>query len=145
MILGVRYEYFGQSANFLHDETVAQQTGSDPFWNTSLPLSATTVPTVNPNYRNVEPRIGLAYTPTMLPKMVVHAGYSMNVDPVFYEFFVNIASSRAGGEFGNFACDGVTVQCLPGNGLTTSALCRPRTTSSFLRRRPAHVTDPGGS
>jgi hypothetical protein len=116
--LGLRYEYFGQSADFLHDETVKQQTGSNPFWNTSLPLSATTVPSVNPNYKNIEPRIGLAYTPARLPKMVVHAGYSINVDPVFYEFFVNIASAAPAVNSGNFACDGITVNCLPGNGLT---------------------------
>jgi TonB dependent receptor len=42
--LGLRYEFFGQAINFLHNESVAQQTGSHPFWSTSLPLSATTIP-----------------------------------------------------------------------------------------------------
>jgi hypothetical protein len=120
--LGLRYEYFGQAANFLHNETVKQQTGSDPFWNTSLPLSATTVPAVNPNYRNVEPRIGLAYTPDLLPKMVIHAGYSINVDPVFYNFFVSIASAAPAVNSGDFACDGITVQCVPSGGLTFSTV-----------------------
>ena len=116
--LGLRYEYFGQSANFLHSETVKQQTSSNPFWSTTLPLSATTVPSVNPNYRNVEPRIGLAYTPDFLPKLVIHAGFFMDVDPVFYNFFINIATAAPAVNSGNFACDGVTVQCVPSNGLT---------------------------
>ena len=46
--LGLRYEYFGQSVNELHDLSVKQQTGSHPFWDTTLPLSATTFPYINP-------------------------------------------------------------------------------------------------
>ncbi|MGD0731675.1 MAG: TonB-dependent receptor [Terracidiphilus sp.] len=120
--LGLRYEYFGQSANFLHDETVAQQTGSQPFWSTALPLSATTVPTVNPNYDNIEPRIGFAYTPNALPKLVVHGGYFIDVDPVFYEFFVNIATAAPAVNSGTLVCDGVTVNCVPATGLTYSTV-----------------------
>ncbi len=116
--LGLRYEYFGQAANFLHGETVARQTGSNPFWSTSLPLSATTVPSVSSDLKNIEPRIGLAYTPSYLPKMVVHAGYSINVDPEFYNLFINIATAAPVVDSGNFGCDGVTVQCIPGSGLT---------------------------
>jgi len=120
--LGLRYEYFGQSVNNLHNESVARQTGSDPFWSTSLPLSATTVPGVSPWRKNIEPRIGLAYTPNFLPRMVVHAGYSINVDPEFYELFINMATSAPVVDSGTFACDGITVQCLPGNGLTFSTV-----------------------
>jgi hypothetical protein len=120
--LGVRYEYFGQSVNYLHAESVKRQTGSDPFWDTSLPLSATTVPAVNSNLRNIEPRIGLAYTPSFWPKMVIHAGYSINVDPEFYELFINMATSAPVVNSGNFACDGVTVQCVPSGGLTFSTV-----------------------
>ena len=120
--LGLRYEFFGQAANLLHNETVARQTGSDPFWSTSLPLSATTTPKVNSYFKNFEPRIGLAYSPTFLPKMVVHAGYSINVDPEFYELFINMATTAPAVNSGFFACDGVTVQCLPGGGLTFSTV-----------------------
>ena len=120
--LGLRYEYFGQAVNFLHGESVARQTGSSPFWSTSLPLSATTVGSVNPDRRNVEPRIGLAYSPSALPKMVVHAGYSINVDPEFYELFINMATSAPVVDSGTFACDGVKAQCLPGSGLTFSTV-----------------------
>jgi len=83
--LGLRYEFFGQAINFLHNETVARQTGSNPFWSTSLPLSATTIPSVPSYYRNIEPRIGFAYAPSNLPRLVVHGGYSINADPEFYE------------------------------------------------------------
>ena len=120
--LGLRYEFWGQSVNFLHGETVARQTGSHPFWNTSLPLSATTVPTVASDKRNIEPRIGIAYTPSFLPKAVVHAGFSMNADPEFYNLFINIATGAPTVNAGNFGCDGVTIQCLPSNGLTFASV-----------------------
>ena len=116
--LGVRYEFWGQAVNFLHNESFAQQTGSHPYWSTSLPLSATTVPEVSSDYRNVEPRIGLAYTPDFLRKAVVHAGFSMNADPEFYVLFINMATSAPVVVAGDFGCDGVTVKCLPGGGLT---------------------------
>src|SRR6202008_4487319 len=45
--LGLRYEFFSQSINLLHDESLAQQTGPNPFWDTSLPLSATTFPKIS--------------------------------------------------------------------------------------------------
>jgi len=116
--LGLRYEFFGQSVNLLHTESVAQQTGSNPFWNTSLPLSATTYPSTKPSYRNVEPRIGLAYTPDFAKKMVVHAGFAINVDPAFYNIFLNAAQSAPLTDTGSFTCDGITVQCIPSGGLT---------------------------
>lgn len=116
--LGVRYEFFGQSVNQLHNNSVAQQTGSHPYWDTSLPLSATTFPAVNESYRNIEPRIGLAYTPDFLPKMVVHAGFAMNVDPIFYNIFLNIATSAPVINSGVITCDGVTVNCEPAGGFT---------------------------
>ncbi len=113
--LGLRYEYFGQSVNELHNLSVQQQTGPHPFWDTTLPLSATTFPYINPSYRNVEPRIGLAYTPGAANKMVVHVGFAINVDPAFYNIFLNAAQSAPLVNAGNFTCDGITVQCLPGN------------------------------
>jgi hypothetical protein len=116
--LGLRYEYFGQSVNLLHTESVAQQTSSHPFWSTSLPLSATTFPHINPDHRNVEPRIGLAYSPGFAKKMVVHAGFAINVDPAFYNIFLGSAQSAPLVNAGVFACDGVKVQCLPSNGFT---------------------------
>ncbi|MGC2301148.1 MAG: TonB-dependent receptor, partial [Acidobacteriaceae bacterium] len=116
--LGLRYEYFGQSINLLHNESVVQQTGSDPYWSTSLPLSATTFPAVSPNYKNIEPRVGFAWNPSFLAKVVVHGGFAINVDPSFSNIFINIADSAPVANAGSFNCDGVTSKCLPSNGLT---------------------------
>jgi hypothetical protein len=116
--LGLRYEFFGQAINFLHNETVERQLGSNPFWNTSLPLSATTIPSLPSDLRNIEPRIGFAYKPSFAPKMVVHGGYSINADPEFYSIFVNLATAAPAVNSGAFACDGVTVTCVPSGGLT---------------------------
>ncbi|MGA3035388.1 MAG: TonB-dependent receptor [Terracidiphilus sp.] len=121
--LGLRYEYFGQAINLLNKESVAQQTGSNPFWSTSLPLSATTYPTSNPDRRNIEPRIGLAYTPSNMPKMVVHAGFAMNVDPAFYNIFLDAAQAAplilADGAIPcgpGAGVDGANVNCIPSSG-----------------------------
>jgi hypothetical protein len=116
--LGLRYEFFSQGINSIHDQTVAQQTGPNPFWNTSLPLSATTFPKIASSFRNVEPRIGFAYSPDFARKMVVHGGFAINVDPSFSNIFVNIASNAPAVNAGAFVCDGVSIQCVPSGGLT---------------------------
>jgi hypothetical protein len=120
--LGLRYEFFGQAINFLHNETVARQTGSGAFWNTSLPLSATTIPSIPSFYKNIEPRIGFAYAPSSLPKLVVRGGYSINADPEFYVIFVNMATAAPAINAGAVSCDGVTVICVPSGGLTDSTV-----------------------
>jgi hypothetical protein len=120
--LGLRYEFFGQAINFLHNETVAQQTGSNPFWSSSLPLSATTIPSIPSFYRNIEPRIGFAYAPSNLPKLVVHGGYSINADPEFYLVFVDMATAAPAVNAGAVSCDDVTVTCVPSGGLTDATV-----------------------
>jgi Carboxypeptidase regulatory-like domain len=116
--LGLRYEYFGQAVNALHRETVAQQTGSNPFWDTSLPLSATTFPKVDNFWKNIEPRFGFAYNPEFDEKMVIRGGFSINADPFFNEIFLTAASGSPVVNSGTFSCDGITVQCLPSGGFT---------------------------
>jgi hypothetical protein len=130
--LGLRYEYFGQAVNLLHNESFAQQTGSHPFWSTSLPLSATTYPSVNPNYRNVEPRVGLAYTPGFAPKVVVHAGFAIDVDPAFYNIFLNAAQSAPLVNANTVVCDG---NCIPSGG---------NLTYSAVQAADAHLLPTGG-
>lgn len=120
--LGLRYEFFSQSINLLHDVSVAQQTGPHPFWNTSLPLSATTFPYINPYYGNVEPRIGFAWSPDFDKRLAIHAGYAINVDPAFDNIFINIASGTPVTNAGSFSCDGVATKCLPSNGTTFSTV-----------------------
>jgi len=117
--LGLRYEYFGQSINLLNKESVAQQTGSSPFWNTSLPLSATTYPKSNPNYDNIEPRVGIAFMPPKLPKMVVHLSFAIDVDPAFYNIFLNSAQSAPLVNANTVDCSG---NCLPSSNFTYPAI-----------------------
>ncbi len=119
--LGLRWEFFGQAVNLLHNETVAQQTGSSPFWATNLPLSVTTYPYTNPYYKNFEPRIGFNYAPT--DKLVVRGGFAIGVDPAFYNIFLNSATAAPVINLGTFACGngtGGTHQCLPGNGVDSA-------------------------
>jgi hypothetical protein len=116
--LGLRYEFFGQAVNALHRETLAQQTGSSPFWSTSLPLSATTFPKIQNFWGNIEPRFGLAFTPDFDKGMVIRAGFGINADPAFNEIFLTAASGSPVVNSGTFNCDGVTVHCLPSGGFT---------------------------
>ncbi len=87
--LGMRWEYFGQSINLLHDLSVANQTGPNPLWNTSLPLSVTTFPKANNYYKHFEPRVGFAYNPASMRALVVRGGYAINIAPAFYNIFLN--------------------------------------------------------
>lgn len=119
--LGVRWEFFQQALNLLNAESVAQQTGAHPIWDTSLPLSQTTFPRIPQSYRNVEPRIGFAYNPNYARNLVVRGGFAINVDPGFYNINLNAASSAPVVNTGNFTCNGtasatVPASCLPTGG-----------------------------
>lgn len=116
--IGLRWEFFQQALNLLHDETVAQQTGPNPFWSTALPLSQTTFAKIPQSYRNFEPRIGFAYNPNFSKKLVVRGGFAMNVDPGFYNINLNSATAAPVVNAGTIKCDGVTVNCLPTGGAT---------------------------
>jgi hypothetical protein len=115
--LGLRWEYFGQAINLLHNETVAQQTGPAPFWATTLPLSVTTFPAVAQDYHYFEPRIGFAWNPAFNKKLVLRGGFDINVDPGFYNINLNSATSAPVVNAGTFACT-VAVNCLPSGGAT---------------------------
>ena len=119
--LGLRWEFFKQSINLLHDESVARQTGPDPIWLTSLPLSLTTFPFIPQNYKNYEPRVGFAYNPPMFQGMVIRGGFSINYDPSYYNLFLNVYTAAPIVNTGIITCNGTTVNCLPTGG-TTNAL-----------------------
>lgn len=97
--LGLRWEWFQQAMNLLHDQTVAQQTGPTPFWSTALPLSRTTVPSLPEDLNNFSPVFGFAWTPRILPgifgndKTVLRGGFRIAYDPSFYNIFLNVANS----------------------------------------------------
>jgi Carboxypeptidase regulatory-like domain len=120
--VGLRYEYFGQAVNALHKETVAQQTGANPFWDTSLPLSATTFPHIDNYWKNIEPRLGFSFNPDMDKGLVIRGGFSINADPPFNEIFLTAASGSPVVNSGTFSCDGQTVNCLPAGGFTYAAV-----------------------
>jgi outer membrane receptor protein involved in Fe transport len=120
--LGLRYEFYDQPVNKLHSESVAQQTGPDPFWNTALPLSATTYPYTKRNWKGFQPRLGFAFNPEAMKNLVIRGGYGIQYDPAFYNVFLNSATAAPVVNLGTINCDGVTVQCFPSSGTTGAAV-----------------------
>jgi outer membrane receptor protein involved in Fe transport len=97
--LGLRWEWFQQAVNLLHDLTVSQQTGSNPFWDPTLPLDRTTVPKIPQAYHNFSPVVGFAWTPRVWrslmgqDKTVIRGGFRIGYDPSFYNIFLNTATN----------------------------------------------------
>lgn len=96
--LGLTWSYYGQPANLFHQETVAQQTGPNPFWDPSLPLSATTSPSLSSVKNLFGPSIGFAWSPklgwlTGNNQTVIRGGYRLTYDPAFYNTFLLVAIS----------------------------------------------------
>jgi len=94
--LGLRWEYNGQAVNFLHDRSVAQQTGSNPFWSTALPLSQTTVASVPDKFHNFGPVVGFAWTPRIFrsvfgeDKTVIRGGFRVAYEYEYYNMGTNV-------------------------------------------------------
>jgi Carboxypeptidase regulatory-like domain/TonB-dependent Receptor Plug Domain len=113
--LGVRWEFFSQAVNKLHDETVSRESNPNTaIWPTTLPLADRTTAAANQNYKNFEPRIGLAWNPEFDRKLVVSAGYAINSNPAFYNMFLLEATGAPVVNTGAFACG--TGNCVPSNG-----------------------------
>lgn len=115
--LGMRWEYFSQSINLLHNISVTNQTGSSPLWNTTLPLSQTTFPYIPQDYKHFEPRIGFAYNPSAMRSLVIRGGYAINIAPAYYNIFLNsyggapvVLSTTITG------CNNTTKLCTPSGG-----------------------------
>jgi hypothetical protein len=94
--LGLRWEFYQQAGNLLHDESVAQQTGPNHLWDQSLPLNLTTVPKLPNHYHNFGPVIGFAWTPRILPSLfgsnqtVIRGGFRIAYDFAYYNLATNI-------------------------------------------------------
>jgi hypothetical protein len=97
--LGITWSYYGQPANLFHDRTVANQAGSDPLWDPTLPLSVTTFPETPAPKNSWGPNVGFAWSPglggrlTGGGKTVVRGGYRLAYDPAFYNIYLNISSA----------------------------------------------------
>jgi outer membrane receptor protein involved in Fe transport len=93
--LGVRWDWYQQAINLLHDQSLKQQTGANPLWSSSLPLSATTVPSIPQALHNFAPVLGFAWTPHIFGRdnTVVRGGFRMAYDPAFYNMFLNVATA----------------------------------------------------
>jgi len=92
--LGMRWDWYQQAINLLHQKSTQTQTGSEPLWSTSVPLSQTTVPSVPQALRNFAPVVGFAWTPNIGDeKTVFRGGFRIAYDPAFYNMFLNVATS----------------------------------------------------
>jgi outer membrane receptor protein involved in Fe transport len=89
--MGLRWEWFEQAINLLHDRTVAVQSGPNPLWDNSFGASQTEVPRVPQNLHNFGPVFGFAWTPEQ--KTVIRGGFRLAYDPEFYNMFLNVATS----------------------------------------------------
>lgn len=91
--LGLTWSYYGQPANLLHQMSLAQQTGPNPFWDPALPLSATTSPELSSVKDLFGPGIGFAWSPnfgrlTGGARTVIRGGYRLAYDPAYYNTFI---------------------------------------------------------
>ncbi len=122
--IGLRWEYFGQALNKLHDETVARESSAaTAFWDPALPLSARTVASTDEFFKGFEPRLGFAWNPNFDKKLVLRGGYSINENPAFYNLFLLAAGAAPVVNFGQVGCvPGQT--CLPGSGSLLGAAVR---------------------
>jgi outer membrane receptor protein involved in Fe transport len=97
--LGLRWDFYQQASNLLHDESVAQQTGASHLWDQTLPLGLTTVPKLPNHYHNFGPVVGFAWTPRMLPelfgtdKTVIRGGFRIAYDFAYYNLATNVEGS----------------------------------------------------
>lgn len=119
--IGLRWEFFGQAVNTLHNLTVARESNpATALWSTALPLAARTTPLVNNAYKNFEPRVGFSYNPSYFKSLVIRGAYSIGYDPAFYNLFLNFATSSPSAITANIGCNGT---CL-GTGNFTGAANR---------------------
>lgn len=97
--LGLTWTYYGQPANLFHDITTKRESNpATAFWNTKLPLSARTNPTIPVVYNSFGPSVGFAWTPRIWQRLtgngktVVRGGYRLSYDPAFYNIYLNVAA-----------------------------------------------------
>jgi len=131
--LGLRWEFSSQAINLLHDLSVATQAGSNPFWDTTLPASVTTLPAIPNHYKYFGPSIGFAWKPKVLgmtgEKTVIRGGFRITYDPAYYNMFLNMATAAPVVNAGSLTAVTCTAPCLPTSGFLGSDV------------RTAHLSD----
>ncbi len=116
--MGLRWEFFGQAINTLHNETLSRE--SDPktaFWDPSLPQYIRVIPAVPDSWRQFQPRLGFAYNPDFDKKMVIRGGFSFNFDPAFYNMFLNVATAAPVINAASIPGCGISQPCMPSSGV----------------------------
>jgi hypothetical protein len=148
LYLGLRWEFFQEAINLLHDLTLKNQQGANPLWNASLPSSLTTVPHIPQDTNNFGPNIGFSWQPRILSsifgqnKTVFRGSFRVAYDPAYYNIFLNVATSAPVINSGTFnAAPGVTVPGLPGSGAFTGQDVRNSTLSLIPRGGNPGLTD----
>jgi hypothetical protein len=89
---GISYAYFGQPANLFYQHDLANETGSAPFFDPSLPLADRLSPHIASHKDDLGPSVGFAYAPHG-GKTVIRGGYRLTYDPAFYNIYLNVATS----------------------------------------------------
>lgn len=126
LIMGIRYEFFQQAVNLLNDLTVANQAGPNPFWDTTLDPSLTTLPRVREDKNNWAPNIGFAWTPRFWQglfgqdKTVIRGGFRISYDPSYYNIFLNVATAAPVVNAGALSLTTCTAPCFPTSGFLGS-------------------------
>lgn len=94
---GLTWTYYGQPANLFHEMDVKRETGSNPFWDPSLPIADRVAPELSSVKNSFGPSIGFAWTPSGAlfgnGKTVLRGGFRRSYDPPFYNIYLNMASS----------------------------------------------------
>lgn len=119
---GMRWDYASQAINLLSDLSIANQLGPSPFWNTSLPLSVTTLPKIPNQYNYWGPNVGFAWQPRVLgmtgDKTVIRGGFRITYDPAYYNIFLNSATAAPVVNAGTITNATCSSPCLPTSGFT---------------------------
>ncbi len=97
--LGLRYEWFEQAINLLHDVSLARHNSATPFWDPALGEAVTTVRLIPEDTNNFAPSIGLTWQPRFWEglfgrdKTTIRGGFRVAYDPAYYNMFLNVANS----------------------------------------------------
>src|ERR1700693_2275132 len=119
--LGLRWEFSSQAINLLHTLSLANQAGSNPFWDTSLPTSVTTVPEIPNHYKYFGPTVGFAWKPHIFSaseKTVIRGGFRITYDPAYYNMFLNVATAAPVVNAGTILGANCTAPCEVTSGFT---------------------------